>query len=164
MTNPDEFALGGRQNWSEKQRQTLVSVEVTLTSTSDVFTSKDRYNNMWVYYIRCVSFWPCFPPQPSLFQPDEAYRCVTQDVLSSLVSFAREEKGCSAGVISTEITASAPDSTDAGWVGGWVHGSGPVYITVTVGNRIHQIKPSIYLSGSGDSGEERGGGLWEGVA
>lgn len=37
-----------------------------------------------------------------------------------------------------------------------------MYITVTVGNRIHQIKSSIYLSGSGDSGEERGGGLWEG--
>lgn len=31
-----------------------------------------------------------------------------------------------------------------------------------MGNRIHQIKSSIYLSGSGDSGEERGGGLWEG--
>lgn len=32
-----------------------------------------------------------------------------------------------------------------------------MYITVTVGNRIHQIKSSIYLSGSGDSGEERRG-------
>lgn len=37
-----------------------------------------------------------------------------------------------------------------------------MYITVTVGNRIHQIKSSIYLSGSGDSGEERSGGRWEG--
>lgn len=43
-----------------------------------------------------------------------------------------------------------------------VHRSGPVCITVTVGNRIHQIKSSIYLSGSGDSGGERGGGRWEG--
>lgn len=40
-----------------------------------------------------------------------------------------------------------------------VHGTGPVYITVTVGNRIHQIKSSIYLSGSGDSREEWGGGV-----
>lgn len=35
--------------------------------------------------------------------------------------------------------------------------SGPAYITVTVGNRIHQIKSSIYLCGSGDSGG--GGGV-----
>lgn len=34
---------------------------------------------------------------------------------------------------------------------GW-GGSGPAYITVAVGNHIHQIKSSIYLCGSGDSG------------
>lgn len=56
------------------------------------------------------------PAQPSLFQSDEAYRCVTQDVLSSPVSFAHEEKGCTAKVISMEIATSAPDSTAVGWV------------------------------------------------
>lgn len=35
-------------------------------------------------------------------------------------------------------------------------GSCSVYITVTVGNRIHQIKPSIYLCGSSDSAEGQG--------
>ncbi|CAG09813.1 unnamed protein product [Tetraodon nigroviridis] len=48
--------------------------------------------------------------QPS----DEAYRCVTQDVLSSPVSFAHEEKECTTEVISMEITTSAPDSTKEG--------------------------------------------------
>ncbi|TWW55745.1 hypothetical protein D4764_09G0007950 [Takifugu flavidus] len=43
-------------------------------------------------------------------------QCVTQDVLSSPVSFAHEEKGCTAEVISMEITTSAPDSTEVGWV------------------------------------------------
>lgn len=37
----------------------------------------------------------------------------------------------------------------------------PACITVAVGNHIHQIKSSIYLCGSGDSGEG-GGGWWEG--
>lgn len=45
-------------------------------------------------------------------------RCITQDVLSSPVSFAHEEKGCTTEVISMEITTAAPDSTIEGWVGG----------------------------------------------
>lgn len=60
-----------------------------------------------------------FAAQALLVQSDEAYRCVTQDVLSSPVSFAHEEKGCSTEVISMGITTSAPDSTKGGWVGGW---------------------------------------------
>lgn len=59
----------------------------------------------------CSHQWPCFPAQPSLFQPDETYKCITQDVLSSPVSFAHEEKGCTTEVISMEITTPASDST-----------------------------------------------------
>lgn len=95
-----------------------------------------------------------------------ALRCVTQDVLSSPVSLDPAVKGCTEEVISTEITTPAPDSSgrrrvDGGWgvcvcvcMGGGA--SGPAYITVTVGNHIHQIKSSIYLCGSGDSGGGRG--------
>lgn len=80
--------------------------------------------------------------------------CVTQDVLSSPVSLAPVEKGCAKEVISMKITTPAPDSAEEegeGWV------SGPAYITVAVGNRIHQIKSSIYLCGSGDNGGGAGG-------
>lgn len=43
--------------------------------------------------------------------------------------------------------------------GGGGGGSCSVYITVTVGNRIHQIKSSIYLCGSSDSAGGEGGGV-----
>lgn len=79
-------------------------------------------------------------------------RCVTQDVLSSPVSIALAGAVCRGGY-RHKIATLAPDLTGGGGA------YGPAYITVAVGNRIHQIKSSIHLCGSGDSGGRVGG--WE---
>lgn len=80
-------------------------------------------------------------------------RSVTQDVLSSPVSLDPAEKGCAKEVISTKSPLQVQTPPGGGGGGAF----GPVYITVAVGNRIHQIKSSIYLCGSGDSGGGAGG-------
>ena len=92
--------------------------------------------------------------EPSLFQSDEAYTQVRHTGCLVLSSFPRpSRKGVCQGGYQHKITTLAPDSTTGR--GGGV--SGPAYITVAVGNRIHQIKSSIYLCGSGDSGDGAGG-------
>lgn len=89
-----------------------------------------------------------------LFQLHEAYAQVRHTECLVLSSFHRPARRCvHRGGYRHKITTLAPDLTGGGGA------YGPAYITVAVGNRIHQIKSSIHLCGSGDSGGRVGG--WE---
>lgn len=93
----------------------------------------------------------------SLFQLIEAYTQVSHEGWIVLSSSRRPSRHCvHRGGYRHKITTPAPALAGGGGA------YGPAYITVTVGNRIHQIKSSIYLCGSGDSGgglEGEGGGV-----
>lgn len=104
-------------------------------------------------WVQCAGF----RMELSLFQTDEAYTQVCHTGCLVLSSFPRPSRvGVRQGGYQHKITTPASDSTRRrrGW-GERV--SGPAYITVAVGNHIHQIKSSIYLCGSGDSGGGAGG-------
>lgn len=79
-------------------------------------------------------------------------RRTTQDVLSSPFLSPRLAIGLKGGYQSKNHHSSSRPTMEDGVGEGLV----TAYITVTVENHIHQIKSSIYLCGSGDSG----GGVW----